>query len=136
MSCILVCFFYMYYAATMIVEYAIREFLDDYNDSSRRGGGGRGGLVQQRFDSLGTPVKRYFEAWNRRNVPLALSCFEDMYTTMIRSSRNRLMGRPSLLIIRHMFPIVYLNHITLCWMNCQWDVSRTEGGCNKIVFKL
>ena len=50
-------FFYMYYAATMIVEYAIREFLDDYNDSSRRGGGGRGGLVQQRFDSLGMPVE-------------------------------------------------------------------------------
>ena len=69
--------FYMYYAATMIVEYVIREFLDDYNDSSRRGGGGRGGLVQQRFDSLGTPVERYFEAWNRRNVPLALSCFDD-----------------------------------------------------------
>ena len=24
-----------------------------------------------------TPVERYFEAWNRRDVPLALSCFDD-----------------------------------------------------------
>lgn len=28
------------------------------------------------FNSL-TAVERYFEAWNRRNVPLALSCFDD-----------------------------------------------------------
>ena len=52
-----------------------REFLDDYYDGRGSGRGGGGGL--QQFDSLGTPVERYFEAWNRRNVPLALSCFDE-----------------------------------------------------------
>ncbi|KAL7541527.1 hypothetical protein ACHAWF_006960, partial [Thalassiosira exigua] len=62
----------------------------------RGGGGGRGGgagrapppQVYRRdyldalsggrrdFDRL-TVVERYFEAWNRRDVPLALSCFDD-----------------------------------------------------------
>ncbi|KAL3769918.1 hypothetical protein ACHAW5_002693 [Stephanodiscus triporus] len=46
-----------------------REYIDSL-DGGRRFGGGRS------FDSL-TPVERYFEAWNRRDVPLALSCFDD-----------------------------------------------------------
>jgi len=51
----------------------------------RVGGGGgltpriypRDDILEGRsFDSM-TPVERYFEAWNRRNIPLALSCFDD-----------------------------------------------------------
>eukprot|EP00585_Thalassiosira_rotula_P013410 CAMPEP_0196131724 /NCGR_PEP_ID=MMETSP0910-20130528/1610_1 /TAXON_ID=49265 /ORGANISM="Thalassiosira rotula, Strain GSO102" /LENGTH=809 /DNA_ID=CAMNT_0041391225 /DNA_START=88 /DNA_END=2517 /DNA_ORIENTATION=+ len=53
------------------------------------GGGGIGGVPQiyrrdfidsvadgRSFNSL-TAVEQYFEAWNRRNIPLALSCFDD-----------------------------------------------------------
>jgi len=60
------------------------------NSNQRRGGGSRqgGGVPQiyrrdyldnldsRSFNQL-TPVEQYFEAWNRRNIPLALSCFDD-----------------------------------------------------------
>ncbi|KAL7431478.1 hypothetical protein ACHAXH_006126 [Discostella pseudostelligera] len=67
------------------------EYFDDF-DAPRRGGfRGRGANVPQiyrrdliddgildgrSFNQL-TAVEQYFEAWNRRNIPLALSCFDD-----------------------------------------------------------
>lgn len=78
------------------------DFYDDFDDDfdrprGRRGGGlvprgrggGGGGFVPQVYqrdylDTLDgrsfnqlTAVEQYFEAWNRRNIPLALSCFDD-----------------------------------------------------------
>jgi len=60
------------------------DFDDDFDRIPQRGinrGGGGGGLIPYRpdfqsFNSL-TAVEQYFEAWNRRNIPLALSCFDD-----------------------------------------------------------
>ena len=58
------------------------DFDDDFDRIPRGGNrGGGGGLIPYRpdfqsFNSL-TAVEQYFEAWNRRNIPLALSCFDD-----------------------------------------------------------
>ena len=51
-----------------------REYIDSLGGGG--GGGGRFGYGGRSLDSM-TPVERYFEAWNRRDVPLALSCFDD-----------------------------------------------------------
>ena len=63
-------------------------FIDDFDDFPSRRGGGLANVPQiyrrdlfDQFDGRSfnqlTAVEQYFEAWNRRNIPLALSCFDD-----------------------------------------------------------
>ena len=71
---------------------SIGEYYDEFDALPKRGGfRGRGnnvpqiyrrdliddGILDGRYFNSLTPVEQYFEAWNRRNIPLALSCFDD-----------------------------------------------------------